>query len=260
MPIQPTPYPEFIDQLAYIQSAEVKETFVFMVAQAQNLPGHTARPHAHGYITRNLHYYDGNHRSQFAFNVTQNWLLFYLQNPAKTHPELSLSGLRLLFPEARETKSGELTFKIKTIAQAIVTLKVVFGLVSVNDAYSFPDEVDQRATLVEGAITCVTVNSFERNPRARAACIRHHGHRCAVCSFDFREAYGPLGEGFIHVHHLVELSAIRSEYQVDPVRDLRPVCPNCHAMLHRRSPPISIELLQKHLASSTNRTPVMAAE
>ena len=50
---------------------------------------------------------------------------------------------------------------------------------------------------------------------------------------DFEEKYGVIGRGFIHVHHIVPISTIRESYQVDPVRDLVPVCPNCHAMLHR---------------------------
>jgi 5-methylcytosine-specific restriction protein A len=65
-----------------------------------------------------------------------------------------------------------------------------------------------------------------------------------VCGLDFGERYGALGEGFIHVHHLTELASIGREYEVDPVRDLRPVCPNCHAMLHRTDPALSPEELR----------------
>ncbi len=46
------------------------------------------------------------------------------------------------------------------------------------------------------------------------------------------------------------ISEIAEEYEVDPVKDLRPVCPNCHAMIHRRSPPLSIEELQVLLSGS----------
>ena len=45
--------------------------------------------------------------------------------------------------------------------------------------------------------------------------------------------YGELGQGFIHVHHIVPISKIGKEYKIDPINDLVPVCPNCHAMLHR---------------------------
>jgi 5-methylcytosine-specific restriction protein A len=64
-----------------------------------------------------------------------------------------------------------------------------------------------------------------------------------VCSFDFRKTYGELGDGYIHVHHRTDLSKRDGEYEVDPIRDLVPLCPNCHAMIHRRSTSISVEEL-----------------
>ena len=50
------------------------------------------------------------------------------------------------------------------------------------------------------------------------------------------------------VGHLTELATIGEEYEVDPIADLRPVCPNCHAVLHSRSPALSISKLRKLLA------------
>jgi len=89
--------------------------------------------------------------------------------------------------------------------------------------------------LVEGAKTTVTVNKYERNPEARQKCIEANGCSCAVCGMNFEDVYGSMGKGFIHVHHVVPISSIGEEYQLDPVRDLVPVCPNCHAMLHKGS-------------------------
>jgi 5-methylcytosine-specific restriction protein A len=66
-----------------------------------------------------------------------------------------------------------------------------------------------------------------------------------VCDFDFGQEYGLIGEGFIHVHHIVPLSSVGPDYKIDPKQDLRPVCPNCHEMLHRRQPPYSIEELKQ---------------
>jgi 5-methylcytosine-specific restriction protein A len=99
----------------------------------------------------------------------------------------------------------------------------------------------------EGAVRRVEVNRYERDRRARAACIAHHGTVCSVCGFDFEESYGTLGRGFIHVHHLTEISAVGSAYKVDPIKDLRPICPNCHAMVHRALPALSINALRKRL-------------
>jgi 5-methylcytosine-specific restriction protein A len=85
----------------------------------------------------------------------------------------------------------------------------------------------------EGAVTQVLVNRYERNAAARLACIAHHKAKCTVCDFDFGERYGEHGRGYIEVHHLSELSSIGQSYTVNPIEDLRPVCANCHAMLHR---------------------------
>jgi 5-methylcytosine-specific restriction enzyme A len=97
---------------------------------------------------------------------------------------------------------------------------------------TFPDEVASAAVFPEGALRRVYVNAYERNPDARAACIAHYGPSCVVCGFNFGAVYGPLAEGFTHVHHLKPLSEIGEEYQVDPIADLRPVCANCHAIIH----------------------------
>ncbi len=114
----------------------------------------------------------------------------------------------------------------------------------------FPNEVANESTLEEGAVSQVTVNAYERNLQARAKCIEFHGHKCCVCGFDFEDQYGDIGKRFIHVHHLRELSTIRRSYVVDPINDLRPVCPNCHAMLHKRkNPAFTIEELKEILCN-----------
>lgn len=111
-----------------------------------------------------------------------------------------------------------------------------------------PEEVDSSAKYIEGAAKTITVNAYERSREARAKCIEHHGWACGVCGYDMAELYGPLGEGVIHVHHLRELAALGEEYEVDPINDLRPVCPNCHAILHTSSPAMTIKQLRKVLS------------
>lgn len=98
----------------------------------------------------------------------------------------------------------------------------------------YADEIDSEKTFPEGVLKQVKVNVYERNPQARAICINKYGVTCMVCGFDFGKKFGNLGEGFIHVHHLTPLSEIRKGYKLNPISDLRPVCPNCHAMLHQR--------------------------
>lgn len=113
--------------------------------------------------------------------------------------------------------------------------------------FDSPEEIPSSTTHLEGKVRQVLVNTYERNPAARGKCIAHYGTACSVCSFDFGKTYGDIGEGFIHVHHLKEVSSIGKEYEVDPIEDLRPVCPNCHSMLHTARPSLSIEALRQTL-------------
>ncbi len=124
------------------------------------------------------------------------------------------------------------------------------ALANVSQVEIFPDEVEEsEESLLEGKTRKVSVNIYERNPVARQQCIDHYGCKCFICDFDFEFIYGEIGKGFIHVHHLVEISKVGNQYSVDPIKDLRPVCPNCHAMLHKRKPAYSIEDVVNYLTS-----------
>jgi 5-methylcytosine-specific restriction protein A len=106
------------------------------------------------------------------------------------------------------------------------------------------EEVLGTKQFAEGAVRRITVNAYERDRGARDECVRHYGALCAACDFQFEEKYGEIGRAFIHVHHLNKIAGVGEQYFVDPIRDLRPVCPNCHAMLHTEDPPMRIEKLR----------------
>ena len=108
-------------------------------------------------------------------------------------------------------------------------------------------------TLPASALTRTSVNRYEQDPDARRLCVAHHGAGCTVCGFDFEATYGELGRGFIQVHHIVPGSQLTSKYVLDPVTDLVPLCPNCHAMAHRRTPdPYSPAELRRLIRGSTH--------
>jgi putative restriction endonuclease len=109
--------------------------------------------------------------------------------------------------------------------------------------------------LLEGAVRQVQVNAYERSAEARDQCLTAHGRSCCICGFNFGAVYGEIAEGYIHVHHLRPLSEIGAEYVVDPVADLRPVCPNCHAVLHLRDQCRSIEEVRELLSKRTESHP-----
>jgi len=83
------------------------------------------------------------------------------------------------------------------------------------------------------------VNAYERSSQARQECINHYGYKCQICDLDFEKVYGDIGRDFIHVHHIIDISTIAENYKINPIKDLIPVCPNCHAMLHKRKPAYS---------------------
>lgn len=80
-------------------------------------------------------------------------------------------------------------------------------------------EIIKNDSLYEGVKEQVAINRYERNPRARARqdCINYYGYNCMVCDLNFEKEYGEISK----------------EYKIVPVKDLRQVCPNCHAMIHR---------------------------
>jgi len=101
--------------------------------------------------------------------------------------------------------------------------------------------------LPEGAFSKVLVNKYERNPKNRSACLNHYGVSCMVCGFDFGTEYGEFAADYIHVHHIIPVSQMGANYVVDPVKDLVPLCPNCHSAVHLENPPISPEKLKEKL-------------
>ena len=119
-----------------------------------------------------------------------------------------------------------------------------------NEVEQFVNDLDVNKSFREGTTSQILVNAYERNPQARNKCIEHYGTSCFVCGFNFGKVFGQLGEGFIHVHHLKPISEIGQEYEINPIEDMRPVCPNCHAMIHRQTPLLSIEEIQALLQKS----------
>lgn len=108
------------------------------------------------------------------------------------------------------------------------------------------------STLTEGALQTVELTAYERNATARRLCIAHYGATCQACDLNYEDKYGPIGADLIHVHHVTPLSAIGEAYQVDPVRDLIPLCATCHHVVHRRDPPYSLSEIRAALTAQAS--------
>jgi predicted HNH restriction endonuclease len=130
------------------------------------------------------------------------------------------------------------------VVEALESLDLVDPNVGVDVR---PDERIPDSQLQEGHRIRVEISIHERSREARQKCVAHYGYACVACGFDFQKVYGDIGKDFTTVHHLVPLSEVNESYVVDPVRDLRPVCPNCHAMIHRHDPPMTVADLKERI-------------
>ncbi len=176
-------------------------------------------------------------------------------------PRNSIAGMAQLYPPPIELRTNEDIEKAVEVLQFAHTTKLeTHGKRDRKpkkeakyresvDFETFAIELTESSTFPEGGRKTVIVNNYERSSSARRACLQIYGVSCTVCGMDFESRYGHLGKDFIHVHHVLPLSEIRRDYKVDPRKDLRPVCPNCHEMLHRRQPVFSIEELRALLRS-----------
>lgn len=87
----------------------------------------------------------------------------------------------------------------------------------------------------------IHVNSYERNREARRICIGYHGCKCKICGFDYEKFYGKYAENFIQVHYIKPEIEIGEDYVFDPIRDMIPVCANCHSVIHRKKRMLTVE-------------------
>jgi len=202
---------------------------------------------AAGFVVSSLiedEHWGGENKSTFYVDIDFDVLL----NPDK-EPILTLDILKTGNLEAQNwtpQASGisirpELVSELEAIWFDFLTTQAVRHPLSA----SAEDEAQELFT--EGAPNQVLATRYERNPFARTKCLEHYGYSCSVCNFNFRDTYGEIGKDFIHFHHLNQIANIGKEYQLDPIKDLRPVCPNCHCIIHKQTPPFTIEEVKNFL-------------
>lgn len=157
----------------------------------------------------------------------------FLENP------LNAEDLASVAPDFKGKKFSQACHKISgeyaaAIEQLLATKGKPLGAVQGETAVSSPS-VERASTYVEGArkTTLKLAKEIERNPQARAECLRIQGAKCKVCdTFDSEALYGI--PGIIHVHHVSPIALSEGQRVVDPAKDLVPVCPNCHALIHSK--------------------------
>ena len=100
----------------------------------------------------------------------------------------------------------------------------------------------------EGKEIKVISTKHERNTLNRQICLEAKGYKCSVCNILLEDIYGPIAKRFIEVHHSNPVADMDDNYVVKPIKELFPVCPNCHAMLHRKNPPYTIDELKEFIS------------
>jgi predicted HNH restriction endonuclease len=104
-----------------------------------------------------------------------------------------------------------------------------------------------RSFFKDGKLIQVSVNRYERDQKARKQCLKVHGNKCIGCELDFKKMYGPDINDIIHVHHTMQLSQVGKETIKNVIKDLVPLCPNCHAVVHSTPKLMSVEDLKRRV-------------
>jgi 5-methylcytosine-specific restriction protein A len=113
-----------------------------------------------------------------------------------------------------------------------------------------PAAVDASSESIEEAMKERWHRRSERNPKLTKAAKEYHGTTCVVCGFNFEETYGEIGKGYIEAHHLTPFSELKGRpTKLDPKADFAVLCPNCHRMLHKVTPPLTPSELRDRIAS-----------
>ena len=176
-------------------------------------------------IVRNLmgSHYESNHMSEYTKKDSSKY--FSLTVEGLKYVEDNLAFLQYLFKNSFEYDSAiELSSKVFTSKK---TKKVLI--------------YDEDDTITEGKVSTKTAIVKERSQKLRRAAIEHYTVEgkivCSVCGFDFKKIYGELGDGYIQMHHENPVYQYSDDgfetYISEAVKNMKPLCANCHCMVHR---------------------------
>lgn len=175
---------------------------------------------------------------------------YRIKAPADRAVLLPVGQRELMIPRAVKGGIGQsnVWFADKEESQGIVTR--VLALINEKAIPALPD-VDQSQSILEGNPRLVAHLRRERSSAIvkakKEAVLRATGKLCCeACGFDFKDIYGEFGDGFCEVHHLQPLSKADGVVKTE-LEDLAIVCSNCHRIIHRTDPMLSISSLTKHL-------------
>jgi len=185
-----------------------------------------------GAVLKAIEEFDREGRDQFlATHGYGRARQYFILHDGKHYDSKAIAGVAVRYQTGEALLASEFSGGAYTVVPRLTALGYKVLALELDDATAaLPEELSGR--FEDGLGRSVVVNRWERNAEARRACIEAHGSSCAICAMDFGETYGEEFIGLIHVHHLVRLADRRGVGAIDPVTDLLPVCPNCHAAIH----------------------------
>ncbi|MBF7979465.1 MULTISPECIES: HNH endonuclease [Rahnella] len=142
------------------------------------------------------------------------------------------------------------------VAAALTEPRQIIGDIKNEDVH-IEDETDEESLISyqEGKKSSKFVTTYERDQKLKKRAKELHGTTCFACGFNFGDFYGEYAKDFIHIHHVVPVSEFGGSKNVDPKKDLVPVCANCHGIIHRKKDrTLSIDELKAMIAAS-KKTP-----
>lgn len=154
-------------------------------------------------------------------------------------------------PVLRYYANSIVTTALIVVLQTVIAVAVALRTLMQDAGKTLDDSVQivRMGTLfVEGSTKDVVMQLHERSSKARQACLAHYGYNCFVCGENLRLRYSGLPMELIHIHHEIPLSSVVGANTVDPINDMKPLCPNCHAVAHARSTPYSVAELKRMLS------------
>jgi 5-methylcytosine-specific restriction enzyme A len=194
----------------------------------------------------------------------ENGVYMKLMNFRRFDPKYTVEGKTGLVRGARAEEEvwkefAEDPVRCRQVAEAIVAS---LDDPEVEQVWFEPDTEEGIQEAPEGRLLTRKHLARERNRKLveskRKQAMRVHGNIiCEVCGFDFAIHYGERGKGFIECHHTKPVATLAEGHKTH-VDDLALVCANCHRMIHRGRPWLSVAALKELMTKIKSSRAAMA--
>ena len=131
-----------------------------------------------------------------------------------------------------------------------ILLFSILNIVAMKNSYALTEN-QEKLQVLNVVKKYAEVAVYERSKKLRDFAIANFTKdgriSCQCCTFNFEDFYGAeIGKGFIEIHHTKPIFKYLDEDIENTlehaVKNLAPVCSNCHRMIHRNwSKPLEIQ-------------------